>query len=90
MISLRDLSVFKFSYYSLINLPIEVANELCARTTKLANNTNELASFLTSQFDVVSFIENTLTQSTKFVPDYNSTLGNKMLCYRWISYLINF
>lgn len=56
---------------------METANELCARTTKLANNTNELASFLTSQFDVVSFLENTLAQSAKFVPDYNSTIGNK-------------
>jgi hypothetical protein len=56
---------------------METANELCARTTKLANTTNELASFLTSQFDITSFIENTLTQSAKFVPDYNSTVGNK-------------
>jgi hypothetical protein len=56
---------------------LETANDLCSRTTKLANNTNELASFLTSQFDVVSFIENTLSQSAKFVPDYNSTIGNK-------------
>lgn len=78
LISLRDLSsvqIFLLQFDK--STPIEVANELCARTTKLANNTNELASFLTSQFDVVSFIENTLTQSTKFVPDYNSTLGNK-------------
>jgi hypothetical protein len=56
---------------------LETANDLCAKTTKLANNTNELASFLTSQFDVVSFIENTLSQTAKFVPDYNATLGNK-------------
>lgn len=78
LISLRDLSsvqIFLLQFDK--STPLETANELCARTTKLANNTNELASFLTSQFDVTSFIENTLTQSTKFVPDYNATLGNK-------------
>lgn len=78
LISLRDLSsvqIFLLQFDK--STPLEVANELCARTTKLANNTNELASFLTSQFDVVSFIENSLTQSTKFVPDFNATLGNK-------------
>lgn len=78
LISLRDLSsiqIFLLQFDK--STPKETANELCARTTKLANNTNELASFLTSQFDVVSFIENTLSQSAKFVPDYNSTLGNK-------------
>lgn len=78
LISLRDLSsmqIFLLQFDK--STPLETANELCARTTKLANNTNELASFLTSQFDVVSFIENTLSQSAKFVPDYNATLGNK-------------
>ena len=78
LISLRDLSsvqIFLLQFDK--STPIETASELCARTTKLANNTNELASFLTSQFDVTSFIENTLTQSAKFVPDFNSTLGNK-------------
>ena len=78
LISLRDLSsvqIFLLQFDK--STPLETASELCARTTKLANNTNELASFLTSQFDVTSFIENTLTQSTKFVPDYNATLGNK-------------
>lgn len=78
LISLRDLSsvqIFLLQFDK--STPLETANELCARTTKLANNTNELASFLTSQFDVVSFIENTLTQSAKFVPDFNATLGNK-------------
>ena len=78
LISLRDLSsvqIFLLQFDK--STPKETANELCARTTKLANNTNELASFLTSQFDVVSFIENTLSQSAKFVPDYNSTMGNK-------------
>ena len=78
LISLRDLSsiqIFLLQFDK--STPLETANELCARTTKLANNTNELASFLTSQFDVTSFIENTLTQSTKFVPDFNATLGNK-------------
>lgn len=78
LISLRDLSsvqIFLLQFDK--STPLETAQDLCARTTKLANNTNELASFLTSQFDVVSFIENTLSQSAKFVPDYNSTLGNK-------------
>jgi hypothetical protein len=78
LVSLRDLSsiqIFLLQFDK--STPKETAQELCARTTKLANNTNELASFLTSQFDVVSFIENTLSQSAKFVPDYNSTLGNK-------------
>ena len=78
LISLRDLSsvqIFLLQFDK--STPLETANDLCSRTTKLANNTNELASFLTSQFDVVSFIENTLSQSAKFVPDYNSTIGNK-------------
>lgn len=78
LISLRDLSsvqIFLLQFDK--SIPLETANELCARATKLANNTNELSSFLTAQFDVVSFIENTLTQSAKFVPDYNSTLGGK-------------
>lgn len=78
LISLRDLSsvqIFLLQFDK--SIPLESANELCARATKLANNTNELASFLSSQFDVISFIENTLTQSAKFVPDYNSTLGGK-------------
>lgn len=78
LISLRDLSsiqIFLLQFDK--SVPLESANELCARATKLANNTNELSSFLTSQFDVVSFIENTLTQSAKFIPDYNSTLGGK-------------
>ena len=78
LISLRDLSsvqIFLLQFDK--SVPLESAQELCARATKLANNTNELASFLTSQFDVTSFIENTLTQSAKFVPDYNSTIGGK-------------
>lgn len=78
LISLRDLSstqIFMLQFDK--GTPIEAANELCARTTKLANSTNELASFLTSQFDAISFIENTLTQSAKFVPDFNSTLGSR-------------
>ena len=78
LISLRDLSsvqIFLLQFDK--SIPLESANELCARATKLANNTNELGSFLSSQFDVISFIENTLTQSAKFVPDYNSTLGGK-------------
>ena len=78
LISLRDLSsvqIFLLQFDK--SIPLETASDLCAKATKLANNTNELASFLTSQFDVVSFIENSLTQSAKFVPDYNSTLGGK-------------
>lgn len=78
LISLRDISsiqIFLLQFDK--QTPLETANEICARTTKLANNTNELASFLTSQFDAVSFLENTLSQSAKFVPDYNSTIGNK-------------
>lgn len=78
LISLRDLSsvqIFLLQFDK--SVPLEAANDLCARTTKLANNTNEIASFLTSQFDVVSFIENTLTKSARFVPDYNSTVGGK-------------
>ena len=78
LISLRDLtSVQMFLLQFDKAVPLETAQELCARATKLANNTNEISSFLTSQFDVVSFIENTLTQSAKFIPDYNSTLGSK-------------
>ena len=78
LISLRDLSstqLFLLQFDK--STPLETAKELCSRTTKLANNTNELASFLTAQFDAVSFIENALSQSAKFVPDYNSTIGNK-------------
>ena len=78
LISLRDLSstqLFLLQFDK--SVPLETAKELCARTTKLANNTNELASFLTSQFDAISFIENVLSQSAKFIPDYNATLGNK-------------
>ena len=78
LISLRDLSsvqIFLLQFDK--SVPLEAANDLCARTTKLANNTNEIASFLTSQFDVVSFIENTLSKSARFVPDYNSTIGGK-------------
>jgi len=78
LIGLRDLtSVQLFLLQFDKGTPLEAANELCARATKLANNTNEVSSFLTSQFDVVSFIENTLTKSAKFIPDYNSTLGGK-------------
>lgn len=78
LISLRDLSsVQLFLLQFDKQTPLETANELCARATKLANNTNELASFLTSQFDAISFIENTLSQPAKFLPDFNATIGNK-------------
>lgn len=78
LISLRDLSsvqIFLLQFDK--NIPLEAATELCKRTSKLTNNTNELASFLTSQFDAISFIENTLTQGTKFVPDYGASLSSK-------------
>lgn len=78
LLSLRDLSstqIFLLQFDKAT--PMESANELCAKTSKLANSTNELASFLSSQFDAISFIENTLTQSAKFVPDFNSTIGGK-------------
>lgn len=78
LLSLRDLSstqIFLLQFDKAT--PMESANELCAKTTKLANSTNELASFLSSQFDAISFIENSLTQSAKFVPDFNSTVGGK-------------
>lgn len=78
LLSLRDLSstqIFLLQFDKAT--PMESANELCAKTTKLANSTNELASFLSSQFDAISFIENTLTRSAKFVPDFNSTVGAK-------------
>ena len=78
LISLRDLSSIQIFLLQVDkSVPLEAANDLCARATKLANNTNELSSFLTSQFDVVSFIENTLVKSAKFIPDYNATLGGK-------------
>jgi len=78
LISMRDISSLQLFLLSFDkSTPLETANELCARTTKLTNNTNELASFMTSQFDVVSFIENTLSQSAKFIPDYNQTLGGR-------------
>lgn len=78
LISLRDLSsvqIFLLQFDK--NIPLEAASELCKRAAKLTNNTNELASFLTSQFDAISFIENTLTQGTKFVPDYGASLSSK-------------
>lgn len=78
LISLRDLSSTQIFLLQVDkSISPESANELCARATKLANNTNELATFLSSQFDVVSFIENTMTKPATFVPDYNSTLGGK-------------
>ena len=78
LISLRDLSsvqIFLLQFDK--NIPLEAASELCKRAAKLTNNTNELASFLTSQFDAVSFIENSLTQGTKFIPDYGGSLSAK-------------
>jgi len=78
LISLRDLaSVQIFLLQFDKSIPLETAQDLCAKATKLCNNTNELASFLTSQFDATSFIENALTQSAKFIPDYNSSMASK-------------
>lgn len=78
LLSLRDLS--SPSLYGLAidkAVPLETANNLCAKVQKMATNYNELSSFLTAQFDVTSFIESALTQSVKFYPDYNATLSNK-------------
>lgn len=78
LLSLRDLS--SPSLYGLAidkGVPMETAQELCARTQKLATNYNELSSFLTAQFDATSFIESALTQNIKFFPDYNATISNK-------------
>lgn len=78
LISLRDLSsptLFGLAVDK--GVPLEVANELCAKTQKMATNTNELASFLSAQFDAPGFIESTLTQNVKFFPDYNGTIANK-------------
>ena len=78
LISLRDLST-----PTLIGLAIdkgaslEAGNELCARVQKMINNYNELGSFLSSSFDATSFIETSLTNSTKVFPDYNGTISNK-------------
>ena len=78
LLSLRDLSTP--SLYGLAidkAVPIETANELCARIQKMSTNYTELSSFLTAQFDVTSFIESALTQNVKFFPDYNATISNK-------------
>lgn len=78
LINLRDISSTNILLLAMDkSTPLETANDLCAKTTKLANNTNELASFMTANFDVVSFIESTLTKSVKCVPDYNSTMGSR-------------
>ena len=78
LISLRDLSSTQIFLLQMDkSVPPDMANDLCARASKLANNTNELASFLSSQFNVVDFIQNTLTKPATFIPDYNSTLGGK-------------
>lgn len=78
LLSLRDLA--SPSLYGLAidkAVPIETANDLCAKVQKMSTNYNELSSFLTAQFDVTSFIESALTQNVKFFPDYNATLSNK-------------
>lgn len=80
LLSIRDLS--SPSMYGLAidkGVPLENANELCAKMQKLSANYSELSSFLTAQFDVTSLIESTLSQNVKFFPDYNATLQNKGL-----------
>lgn len=78
LISLRDLSSVQIFLLQMDkSIPLERANDMCARAQKLTNNTNEMAAFLTSQFDATSFIENTLTQSAKFLPDYGAALSGK-------------
>ena len=78
LLSLRDLS--SPSLYGLAidkAVPLETANDLCAKVQKMSTSYNELASFLTAQFDATSFIENALSQNVRFFPDYNATIGNK-------------
>ena len=78
LLSLRDLS--SPSLYGLAidkSVPLETANDLCAKVQKMSTSYNELASFLTAQFDATSFIENALSQNVRFFPDYNATIGNK-------------
>ena len=66
LISLRDLQSPQLLGLQIDkNVPMEAAQELCGKVQKLANNWNELGSFLTAQFDIVSFIESALTQNVK-------------------------
>lgn len=58
----------------------EVSSELCGRVQKLFNNTNELASFMSSTFSAEALIENILgSGSVVCIPDYNSTITSKGL-----------
>ena len=78
LISLRDLSTPQLlGLQADKNIPIETMNELCGKVQKLANNYNELGSFLTAQFDITSFIESSLTQNVKAFPDYNGTITSR-------------
>ena len=78
LISLRDLSSPTLFGLALDKaVPVETANELCAKTQKMATNYSELASFMTANFDATSFIESALTQNIKVFPDYNGSVGSK-------------
>jgi hypothetical protein len=55
------------------------AQDLTSRIQRLLNSTNDLASFISSSFDVTSLIETTLTQSCKVIPDFNASLQQKGL-----------
>lgn len=78
LLALRDLSSPTLFGLALDKaVPLETANELCAKTQKMATNYNELASFMTANFDATSFIESALTQNIKVFPDYNGTVGSK-------------
>lgn len=80
LLTLRDLTT-----PSLLTLmfdkgvPMESAQELCSRVQRMLSSYNDLSSFLSSQFDVTSLIENILSQNIKVIPDYNATVQNKGL-----------
>lgn len=80
LLTLRDLTTP--SLLALMfdkGVPIESAQELCTRVQRMLSSYNDLSSFLSSQFDVTSLIENILSQNIKVIPDYNATLQNKGL-----------
>jgi len=80
LLSLRDLSTP--SILALMfdkGVPMEHAEELCTKVQRLLNSHTDLASFLSAQFDVTSLIENTLSQTTRVIPDFNATIQNKGL-----------
>jgi hypothetical protein len=80
LLTLRDLttpSILALMFDK--GVPIESAQELCTRVQRMLSSYNDLSSFLSSQFDVTSLIENILSQNIKVIPDYNATLQNKGL-----------